>query len=255
MLILGPDDDETCWLSVTCLIVIFGYLSLAELDTFRFVNKDCFSAVNSYKRFKKYLGLNDKICEYKVWNDSVRENISYLYYSLKHSIKSPDIAFCLYLKYELFHMLDHLSLINIFHHFAFCTRTCNINGICRFCTTIVYENPVFNEKYRQMIREVKLDVYNRDLMTLFHSLRLWFYSFDICNANYDFISINESRKGYCLFFKTCNDQKGVCLVFTEILARIYLNLNKNIYEIFAKNINIFIAGNLLTTNVLATHIA
>ena len=109
-------------------------------------------------------------------------------------------------------MLDHLSLMNIFHHFVFCTRTCNVNGICRFCTRIVYENPVFNEKYRQMFREVKLDVYNRDLMTLFHSLRLWFYSFDICNANDDFISVNESRKGYCLFFKTCNDQKGICLV-------------------------------------------
>ena len=106
-----------------------------------------------------------------------------------------------------------------------------------------------------MFREVKLDVYNRDLMTLFHSLRLWFYSFDIRNANDDFISINESRKGYCLFFKTCNDEEGVCLVLTETLARIYLNLNKNIYEIFTKNINIFIAGNLLTTNVLATHIA
>ena len=105
-----------------------------------------------------------------------------------------------------------------------------------------------------MFREVKLDVYNRDLMTLFHSLRLWFYSFDICNANDDFISVNESRKGYCLFFKTCNDQKGICLVFTEIFARIYLNLNKNIYEMFTKNINIFSAGNLLTTNVLATHI-
>ena len=28
---------------------------------FRFVNKGCFSAVNSFKRFKKYLGLTNKI--------------------------------------------------------------------------------------------------------------------------------------------------------------------------------------------------
>ena len=61
LLILGPDDDETCWLPVTCLIVICSYFSLAELYIFRFVNKGCFSAVNSFKRFKKYLGLTNKI--------------------------------------------------------------------------------------------------------------------------------------------------------------------------------------------------
>ena len=37
-----------------------------------------------------------------------------------------------------------------------------------------------------------------------------------------------------MFFKTCNDQKDVCLVFTEIPVRTYLNLTKNIYEIFIK---------------------
>ena len=69
-------------------------------------------------------------------------------------------------------------------------------------------------------------------MMLFYSLRLRFYSFDICNPNDDFISINETRKRCCLFLKTCNDQKDICLVFTEILVQIYLNLTKNIYEIF-----------------------
>ena len=214
------------------MIVICSYLSLAELYTFRFVNNDCFSVVNSDKRFKKYLSLTNKICEYNVWNDCVRENVSCLFSSLKQSFKSPDIAFCSYLRYELFHMLDHLSLMKIFHHFAFCTRTCNINSICRFRTRIVYENPVFTEKCTQKFRGVKLDVCNRDRMMLFYSLRLRFYSFDICNPNDDFISINETRKRCCLFLKTCNDQKDICLVFTEILVQIYLNLTKNIYEIF-----------------------
>ena len=69
-----------------------------------------------------------------------------------------------------------------------------------------------------MFRGAKLDLCNKDLMTLFYSLRLWFYSFDICNPNDDFISINETRKRCCLFFKTCNNQNDTCLVFTEILS-------------------------------------
>ena len=87
-----------------------------------------------------------------------------------------------------------------------------------------------------MFRGVTSDGCNRDLMTLFYSLRLWFYSFDICNPNDDFISINETKKQSFLFFKTCNDQKDICLVFTEIPVRVYLNLMKNIYEIFTKKI-------------------
>ena len=58
-----------------------------------------------------------------------------------------------------------------------------------------------------MFRGVTSDGCNRDLMTLFYSLRLWFYSLNICNPNDDFISINETKKQSCLFFKTCNDQK------------------------------------------------
>ena len=80
-----------------------------------------------------------------------------------------------------------------------------------------------------MFRGVTSDGCNRDLMTLF-------YSFNICNPNDDFISINETKKQSCLFFKTCNDQKDICLVFTEILVRVNLNLMKNIYEIFTKKI-------------------
>ena len=66
---------------------------------------------------------------------------------------------------------------------------------------------------------------------------LWFYSFDMFNLNDDFISINETRKQCCLFFKTCIDQKDICFVFTKILVQIYLNLTKNIYEIFTKKYN------------------
>ena len=115
---------------------------------------------------------------------------------------------------ELFLMLDHLSLTNIFNHFAPSTRTCNSNGICRFFNRILYENSIFTEKCRQMFRGIKLDVCNKDHVMLFYSLRLWFYSFDICNPNDDFISINETGK-QCLFFKTCNNQKNICLVFSR----------------------------------------
>ena len=65
-----------------------------------------------------------------------------------------------------------------------------------------------------MFSGIKLDVCNKDLVMLFYSLRLWFYSFDICNPNDDFISINETRKQH-LFFKSCNNQKNICLVFSR----------------------------------------
>ena len=106
-----------------------------------------------------------------------------------------------------------------------------------------------------MFRGAKLNLCNKDLMTLFYSLQLWFYSFDICNPNDDFISINETRKRCCLFFKTCNNQKDICLVFAEILVRIYLNLTKIFMKFSLKNITIFITWNLLTMNVLATYLA
>ena len=71
----------------------------------------------------------------------------------------------------------------------------------------------------------------------FYGSKLWFYSFDICNCNQNFISINETKKQGPLFFQTCNDQKDICFVFTEILVGIYLNLTKNIYEVFTKKYN------------------
>ena len=36
-----------------------------------------------YKLFRKYLKFTDQICEYKVWNDCVRENIISFYYVLR----------------------------------------------------------------------------------------------------------------------------------------------------------------------------
>ena len=94
LLIIDCDDDGTCWLPATCLIVICSYLSLVELYTFRFVNMDCLSAVNSYKQFRKHPEFNGKVCEHKVWNDCVRENKSSLCYVLKPSMKSTGLAFC-----------------------------------------------------------------------------------------------------------------------------------------------------------------
>ena len=54
----------------------------------------------------------------------------------------------------------------------------------------------------KMLKGVTLDVCNRDLMALFYDSKLWFYSFDICNPNHNFISINENEKRGCLVFKT-----------------------------------------------------
>ena len=55
-------------------------------------------------------------------------------------------------------------------------------------------------------------------MTLLYSLRLWFYSFNICNHNDDFMCINETRK---LYFLTI-------MKITEILLEIYLDLMMNV---------------------------
>ena len=177
-----------------------------------------------------------------------------MYYSLKLNIKSPDIAICSYLRYELFYTLDHLRL-NVYHHFVFCTRTCNINGICLFCTRILFENSDLTKKCRQMFKGLKLDNCNRYLVMLFYGSKLWFYNFDICNPNLNFISIYKTKKQGCLFFKTCYDQKDICLVFAEKLVPIYLNLTKNIYKIFTKKYGHLYWLEFSTMNVLTTHIA
>ena len=85
-----------------------------------------------------------------------------------------------------------------------------------------------------MFKGLKLDNCNRYLVMLFYGSKLWFYNFDICNPNLNFISIYKTKKQGCLFFKTCYDQKDICLVFAEKLVPIYLNLTKNIYKIFTK---------------------
>ena len=100
---------------------------------------------------------------------------------------------------------------------------------------MIYENSDSNEKCRRMFKDVKLkDFCNRDITAIFHNSKQWFYSFDFCNPNSNFIYINKTNKQGCLFLKTCNDQKDVYLVLTGILVRTYLNLTKNIYEIFIK---------------------
>ena len=128
-------------------------------------------------------------------------------------------------------MLDHLNLMNIFQHFAFCTRTCHINDICRLCSRLVYENSNLSQKSMLLFKTVKLvDLSCMDMKTMFKSRRYWHHSLDICNPNDKFISVNETRKCGCLLFKTCNNEAQACLVFIEIL----LNTIKNIYENFTE---------------------
>ena len=42
---------------------------------------------------------------------------------------------------------------------------------------------------------------------MFQNSKRWFYSFDICNPNYDFISINETSKQGCLILKPATIKK------------------------------------------------
>ena len=94
-----------------------------------------------------------------------------------------DIAFCLYLRYGLFHILDHFSLMSIFHRFTFCTTTCQLNGICWLCSRVVPENLKFTEKCRLMLKDVKLiDVFNKDITAMFQNLKRWFHKFNISNT-------------------------------------------------------------------------
>ena len=46
--------------------------------------------------------------------------------------------------------------MTIFQHFAFCTRTCHINGVCRLCTRLVYEDSNVTQKCTLVFRSVKL---------------------------------------------------------------------------------------------------
>ena len=106
-------------------------------------------------------------------------------------MKSADIAFHSYLRYELFHILDHLSLMIIFHHFTFCTRTCHLNCICRLCGRVVYKNPRFTEKCSHMFKDYKLrDICNRGITAMFQNSKQWFSWF---------IFQNFQRSKRCLF--------------------------------------------------------
>ena len=108
---------------------------------------------------------------------------------------STDIAFRSYLRYELFHMLNRLNLMNVFQHFAFSTRTCQINDIRRFCPKLIYGSNV-SQKCTLMFKTVKLIVLCcKDMEEMFKKGKYWFHSFD------NFISVNETRKHGCLFLK------------------------------------------------------
>ena len=100
--------------------------------------------------------------------------------------------------------------MNIFQHFAVCTRTCQINDICRFCSRSVYESPSLSQECMLMFRTVKLvDLSCMDMKTMFKTRRYWYHSLDICNPNNKFIFVNETRKCGCLSFRTCNNEAQV----------------------------------------------
>ena len=86
-----------------------------------------------------------------------------------------------------------------------------------------------------MLKDVKLiDVFDKDITAMFQNSKRWFHKFNINNTMILYVLTKLNKQG-CLFFKTCNDQKDVCFILTEILVQIYLNLAKNICEIFTKN--------------------
>ena len=201
----------------------------------RFVNKKCFTVVNSHKSFQKYRSLTNEMCSYKVWNDNVRENVSSLYYSMRFELKVVDMAFALYLRYEIHNMLDQLNLINVYEHFVFCTRTCDINGICTACSRLEYQDSSLSRQCILMFSTMKLlDLCSPSMVKMLRQKCFWSYTSDICNLNDKFICITESRKEGCMFFKTCNNAVQVYMTFVKILLRLYLNMTHKIYKLLTE---------------------
>ena len=144
------------------------------------------------------------------------------------------MTFLLYLRYEMFNMLDRLSLMNVFKNFAFCTRACDLAGICTACTRLIYKQSYVSQKFILMFSTVKLlDLCSPSMAETFKHKRYWSQTFDICNLNDKFICIMKCRKQGCMFFKTCK-MTQVCMAFIEILLRLYLNITKNIYDLLTK---------------------
>ena len=106
--------------------------------------------------------------------------------------------------------------MNVFEHFAFCTRACDLNGICTADTRLIYEQFYVSQKCILMFLTVKLlDLYSPSMVEMFKHKRYWSHTIDICNLNDEFIRIMKSRKQVCMFFKTCNNEAQVCMVLLK----------------------------------------
>ena len=63
-----------------------------------------------------------------------------------------------------------------------------------------------SQKCTLMFKTINLiDLLCKDMTAMFKKGKYCFHSFDICNSNDNFISVNETRKHGCLFFKACNN--------------------------------------------------
>ena len=78
-------------------------------------------------------------------------------------------------------------------------------------------------------------------MTLSYSLRLWFYSFNICNRNDDFISINETRKQCSLFFNDQEDHGNTWANLFEFNDECFTQVYRSMYKfLFYTNFDIYL---------------
>ena len=83
-----------------------------------------------------------------------------------------------------------------------------------------------------MFKTIKLiDLCCKDMAAIFKKEKYCFHSFHIGNTNDNFISVNETRKHDCLFFKACNNEIQVSTAFIEIILRIYLDIKKTFMEL------------------------
>lgn len=57
---------------------------------------------------------------------------------------------------EFFSLFDHLALYNVFEHFVFCTKTCDINDFCSVCSRVYFKDISVNNLCKNMFLKVYL---------------------------------------------------------------------------------------------------
>lgn len=140
---------------------------------------------------------------------------------------------------ELFSLFDHLTLYNVFEHFVFCTKTCDINDFCFVCSRVYFKDISVNNLCKNMFLKVylKKKTVQNDLLEMLLEDDLFLLLFGVGLLNQKYLYAVQTRKNGCMFYKACSNPTEVFSVFTEIMLRIYLNriaeLGLNLCERFS----------------------